>query len=254
MKLTQPSVSIGAISVFLVLSAPAYAFNFNPSTDLGSCDTIPLESLGANGVSTSTVSSCTTADGITLTAGPNDAVLTLKEVNGVKGVGVFHDVHPEGSIQEIDYDESLMLSFSESIVKSLDLSFLYKAKTPGEFVFGDVVNEVAKITASGVSGNLTGYLTVQGDTSATWSLGGNVINLSPSNGDGGGWYSIANPFGDLAVTSVKFTSPLEAGQNYTYSDFAVSGSTIAPVPEPSLLIGLSTLGVVMTVLTAKTKE
>jgi len=242
MKLTQPSVSIGAISVFLVLSAPAYAFNFTTGTNLGDCGNIPLEKLSNNNdVSVSTISTCTTADGITLST--NGGVLTVKEVNGTKGVGIYDDLHPNGSLQEIDFGETLTLSTATpSIWKSIDISFLYQ-----EGHFGDVVDEVATIKAGGI----TGTLSVLDSSSAKWSWG--IIEEQIVFGDatksGGGLFSILNPFGNMAVSSVDFTSHQDG--NYIYSDFAVTGAT---VPEPSLLIGLSTLGVVMTVLTAKTKE
>ncbi len=241
MKLTQPSVSIGAISVFLVLSAPAYAFNFTTGTNLGDCGDIPLEKLSNNNdLSVSTISTCTTADGITLST--NGGVLSLKEVNGTKGVGIYDDLHPNGSLQEIDFGETLTLSTATpSIWKSIDISFLYQ-----EGAFGDVVDEVATIKAGGI----TGTLSVLGTDSAEWSWNGFTQILSGNaTSSGGGAFSILNPFGDTKVSTVTLTSTQDG--NYIYSDFAVTGAT---VPEPSLLIGLSTLGVVMTVLTAKTKE
>ncbi len=234
---TTFSIAIG--SIFALGTAPATAFSFNSGTDLGSCGSIPLETLSSTGTSVSTVSSCTTADGITLTAGPDDAVMTLKEVNGVKGVGVFHDLHPVGSIQELDYGETITLSTaSPSIFSSLDISFLY---TPGNDVFGDVIKEVASITAGG----FTGSLSVVDSNTAQWSWNGisqTISASSSSTASGGGLYRILDPFGTTAVSEVTLTSFAEAGQSYRYSDYGLSGAeivtpTTVAVPEPSVLLG-----------------
>lgn len=231
------------ISAILAASTSANAFSFNSGTALGDCGAIPLESLSNNSeVSISAISTCTTADGFTLTT--NGGVLTQKEVNGVTGVGIYDDLHPDGSLQEIDFGETLTLSVDvPSIFTSLDLSALYKKKTGSEFVFGDIVNEVATIKAGGI----TGTLSVLGNNTAEWSWNGITQILSgsledpassglgTSTSDGGGLYRILNPFGDTAVSSVELTSSEDG--NYTYSDFSLSGAEATDVPEPSLMLG-----------------
>jgi len=223
------SIVMGSVAA---IAAPANAFSFNTGTDLGDCGSIALEKLSNNDdISVSTTSKCTTADGITLET--NGGVLSLKEVNETKGVGIYDDLHPNGSLQEIDFGESLMLSTDgPSIWESIDISFLYQ-----EGAFGDVVDEIASITAGGI----TGTLSVLGANSAQWSWGDITKNLTgDSTSDGGGFYSIANPFGDTAVSKVTLTSSQDG--NYIYSDFAVSGAEATPVPEPSLLLGIAMLG------------
>jgi hypothetical protein len=248
MKLKQASTIVGLLaSSALALSvAPAQAFSFNSGADLGGCAAVPLENLGNNTASASSLSSCTTADGITLTAGATNPVsggakLTKKEVNGVMGVGVYNDSSKAnlGSQQEIDFGETLTLSVKKpTIFESLDLSFLYKK---GEI--GDLLNEVAQVTAGGV----TGTLKVLSATQAQWNWNGIaqlVTALSPSNKSGGGLYSILNPFGNTAVSSIVLTSPQEAGRSYRYSDFALAGAKTASasVPEPTTLAGLGLVG------------
>jgi len=213
------------------IAAPANAFNFTTGTNLGECGDIPLEQLSNNSeVSISTTTSCTTADGITLST--DTGVLSLKEVNGTKGVGIYDDLHPNGSLQEIDYGEHLMLSTAgPSIWKYIDISFLYQ-----EGAFGDVVDEVAKISA----GEKMGTLSIIDEDTAEWSLGGIVEMLSKSDSTGGGSYRIHNPFGDMEVSKVTLTSNQDG--NYIYSDFGVSGAEAMPVPEPSVLLGIAMLG------------
>lgn len=223
------SLLIGSIGA---IATPANAFDFTSGMYLGDCGDIALEKLDNNDdISVSTTSSCTTADGITLST--DEGVLSLKEVNGTKGVGIYDDLHPNGSLQEIDYGENLMLSTAgPSIWKSIDISFLYQ-----KGAFGDVVDEVASITAGGI----TGTLSVLGANSAQWSWGDITQNLTgDSTSSGGGFYSIANPFGDTAVSSVELTSSQDG--NYIYSDFAVSGAEATTVPEPSVLLGIVALG------------
>jgi hypothetical protein len=238
MKLQKITAYVGLVagSVLALSSTPAQAFSFNSGSDLGSCSAVPLEKLGNDQASTGP-SSCETADGFLLEAG-DGGKLTTKEVNGVKATGVYlhSSKDGKGSQQEIDHGETLTLSLLKgpSILKSLDLAFLYKEGNT-TVAFGDKVNEIAQITAGGI----TGTLKVLSDTTAEWKWGvieQTLTALSPSNSTGGGWYSIANPFGDLKVDKVVFTSPAETGgTSYHYSDYALVGAT---VPEPATIAGL----------------
>lgn len=234
-------------SALAVAAAPAQAFNFTTGEAVGACGGIEY----TDGFS----KSCTTADGFTLTvtkdgqtAGTDanlGGYLSSKTVNGVTGVGVYGDPSPtHGTLEEIDYGEEITATLpAAKIIQSIDLAFLYQ---PGEF--GDVVYEVAEIvTAYG-----SGFLKVTGDTTAEWTFNGitQVLTaLSPSldgKNDavaGGGLYSIVNPFGDLAVSSIAFNSVNLNGDksdNYRQSDYSVAG--IKAVPEPSLMIGLGAVG------------
>lgn len=236
MKLTNLFATLGLIAGSAVaLSAPAQAFSFQTGNSLGAC------AAGFAGITGPT--SCTTADGFTLTATavnpsayPGGPQLSKKTVNGVTGVGVLNDKGGEngigpskGSQQETDAGEFLKVDFASRVVNSLELAFLYN------HAFGDVVKESAHIiTAAG-----TGILQVISDTQATYSFNGGpatIINaLSPSNGSGGGYYRISNPFGNLAVSSFKLTSPAERGTNYTFSDHSL---VAVDVPEPATMLGL----------------
>ncbi|MEC4986655.1 MAG: PEP-CTERM sorting domain-containing protein [Oscillatoria sp. PMC 1068.18] len=214
----------------------ANAFSFNGGTDLGSCSAIPIENVGT-GTPSSTVSTCTTDDGFTLTANTG-GVLTGKTVNGVTGVGIYRDESSagEGSQQEVDFGEELLLTLDEATaLQSLDIAFLYKE---GNFskAFGDFVDEVAQITANGI----TGTLQVIDAFTAVWNWDGisQIVNAtSPANSSGGGLWSITNPFGDIKVASVSLTSPQEAGESFRYSDYAIAGAE--KVPEPATVAGLA---------------
>jgi hypothetical protein len=250
MKLQQISMTIAVIagSALALSTNPAQAFSFNSGTVLGSCTAVPLENLTKYQVSAG-VPSCTTADGFTLTAGATTPIkggakLTIKKVNNVKAVGVFNDKSNQGNLQEIDYGEAVSLFLNKaSILKSLDLAFLYK-KDVKDDAFDDVVNEVAQVWV----GNKLGTLTVKTATTAEWMWDNNPAQLltaiSNSDKTGAGWYSILNPFGDTEVSLVTLTSPKEKGRSFEYSDYALVGAETATekVPEPTTLMGLGLLG------------
>jgi len=209
---------------------PAQAFNFTSGTALGTCDPI----------SEYTMKSCTTDDGFTLNVTKNGTVGSLggflaeKTVNGVTGVGVYGDDHPNGSIEEIDYGEELALAIDQpSILNSLDLGFLYRPP-----VFQDQLNEIAEVSAGGI----TGTLTVLTSTTAEWKWNGitqMLTALSNSDENGGGWYRIFNPFGTTAVTEVRLAGALPEG-DYVKRDFSLVGAE--KVPEPATLAGLGLVG------------
>jgi len=229
---------------FLALAiSPAQAFNFTTGPLGGTCANLPsfppLLSPGDPGTT-----SCTTGDGFTIST--NDGYLQTKTVNGVTGVGISggsKDVVPA----EINYPELLDLDLpSPGVLASLDLGFLYQ---PG--VFGDEVYEVAAATPDG---GMKGTLTVTGDTTAIWSLGSTVVNLSASTNDGGGWYSVENPFGNKVITGLKLKQLPGVDQNGNVittlprnnpanSDFALVGAKKAP--EPTTFAGLALVGAVL---------
>jgi hypothetical protein len=164
-----------------------------------------------------------------------------KSASGVYGVGV------GGGYTDAEIDlagEGIRFVFEGPLtVTSLDLTFLFAA--PAWF---DSANEVAKV--SFVSGGTTyeATLTVTGDTTATWSFGGGgaVTNLSIANQTGAALWSIANPFGQLAVSELTLL-PTDANgtSNASNADYAFAG--LVGVPEPTtlalLLLGLGGLAV-----------
>lgn len=242
-------------SALALSSNPAQAFSFNPastgtSADLGTCS-----ALGGTfkGLSAAKIPSCTTADGFTLEAAPTGKNLQGKEVGGIHGVGVSGKINSPTYVAdpvagEIDNGESIKLTLPNpgDVLKNIGLSFLYQ---PG--VFADKVFEKAKITTDT---GLSGFLTVTGNTSATWSFlgGGAVTNLSPSTGNGGGYYNIDNPFGDAVFSYLTLTPESYTVDFYgftikavsTNSDFALAHATAAArsVPEPTALAGLGLIG------------
>jgi PEP-CTERM motif len=228
-------VGLVAGSALSLSAAPAFAasFDFSTGTNLGSC--APLASPLSGQLSTATLPSCTTSSGFTLEGSPRN--LQGKKVNRVTGVGV-----AQGAVAgEIDNSESIKMDLPGlGTLAEVGLSFLYR---PGEQA--DVVYEVAKLVTNT---GLQGILTITGNTTATWSFaGGSVVNLSPSNNSGGGFYKILNPFGNNTFSSVKFSTIPYAGvsNNYQNTDyslvFAKSGSATA-VPEPATLAGLAMVG------------
>jgi hypothetical protein len=230
-------------SALALSSNPAQAFNFNTSTDLGSCSAL-ASPFTSSGLSSTTIKpNCKTADGFTITPNPEGKELQGKKVNGIIGVGVSGKKPVRDVVGgEIDYGESIVLTLPnpKDVLESIGLSFLYR---PG--VFADKVWEGARITTNT---GLEGILTVTGQTSATWSfLGGLVTNLSPSKGNGGGYYDIANPFGNAKfdfLTLTPFTYDLVDQKSSANSDFALAHATAVAkaVPEPTAIAGLAIVG------------
>jgi len=232
---------------FLALAiSPAQAFNFTTGPLGGTCANLPsfppLLSPGDPGTT-----SCTTGDGFTIST--KDGYLQTKTVNGVTGVGISgstNDVVPA----EVNYKEFLKLDLpSKGVLASLDLGFLYHGTTSDPGVFGDEVFEVAAATPGG---GIKGTLTVTGDTTAIWSLGGTVkylSDLSPSTAGGGGWYRVENPFGNNPISSVIMTpkdgiiNGTVSRNNPANSDFALVGAKKAP--EPTTFAGLALVGAVL---------
>ena len=122
-------------------------------------------------------------------------------------------------------------------------------------LFGDQVFEEVEITNS--AGDV-GVLAITGETSATWTLNGTVVNLSPSRdfsnpaGVGQGLYRIENPFGSSKLTGFTLTALEVANSQFGFiptgrgnSDFVLAGAgitTMTGVPEPGTAGALFGLG------------
>jgi hypothetical protein len=243
-------------SALALSSNPAQAFNF--TTELNTCSAAALTGY--------------TSDGFKLTAGTTDgrtAALACKTVadknkvddgykGNVTGIGVTASVKDQVPA-EIGIKEYIDLLFPNSkpgILNSLDLSFLYQ---PGEFA--DKVFEIAAVSTDNSTLTGQGTLRVTGDNSAVWSwLGGSQNITAKSNStdnnrsiQGGGWYSINNPFGNTVLKSLRLTalpgsktsntntpdSKLSQYSNAN-SDFSLVGAELksVTVPEPTTLAGL----------------
>lgn len=164
---------------------------------------------------------------------------------GFTGLGV-----KGGSVGgEIDLkNEWITITFAAPVVlQEIVLGHLFQSGNRG-----DTVSEVARVQVLDHADLfLAGDLSVITGTSATWSApgGGAATNLSPGlNGHGGLW-SIADPFGALAVTKIKLHAvQVGRGTGASNSDFSfvsVSGAPQGqPVPEPgtALLVGAGVAG------------
>jgi PEP-CTERM motif len=155
-----------------------------------------------------------------------------KTVGGVTGVGV-QGGYVGGEIDGKD-SEAITVDFLKAeTIGSFDLAFLYD-----KAVFSDFAGEIAAVTANGIQ---VGKLTVTGATSALWSLGGLVTNLSTAGSQaGGGAWRIANPFGNSAVSQLQFASFPNGGSGSADSDYAFV--QLETVPEPTTILGLLAVG------------
>jgi len=248
-------LSVIAGGVLALSTAPAQAFNFTTGSSLGSCSGLagPFYSGPSNQqISNFTTGSCTTADGFTLSA--NVGSLQGKIVNGVTGVGITSGPN-DPVVGEINTGEELNLMLPKTgVLQSLGLSFLYR---PG--VFSDRVYEVAAAVSNT---NLTGSLRITSPTTALWNVPGlgilnQIVNaVSGSNPDGGGWYDIANPFGNSSLSSLGLKplpgstvdnayNPTDEWLNsFQNSDFSLVSAELksSSVPEPGTLAGLALVG------------
>jgi len=139
--------------------------------------------------------------------------------------------------------ESIVFTFGEaSVITSLDLTYLFQSPN-----HEDAANEAARILARAGDATYEGILQVVDGTSATWSFvgGGAVTTVSVPTTAGEGWFSIANPFGDLGIDALELL-PVNASGNgdYRNADYAFVGLAGRPVPEPGtvLLVGAGLAG------------
>lgn len=242
MKLQTLSTGIGLIATgaIALASTPAQAFNFTTGSSLGACgvlvDNMVVPDFTAQLDDTVGVTSCKTADGFTLST--QDGYLQGKQVDDPsdpRGVGISGSRNDlvKGEINKGELLSAILDKASK--IASIDLSFLYLPP-----VYGDIVHEIAVITAGGTEGQLK----VTSQNSATWSLGGLVTNLDLSKKGEGGAYSIANPFGDTLISALQFTVP-PVGNSFKYSDYSLVAIEKASVPEPATLLGLAAVGGLM---------
>ncbi|MBD3563401.1 hypothetical protein H6S82_31860, partial [Planktothrix sp. FACHB-1355] len=167
----------------------------------------------------------------------------------VKSVGVsngepFNPDIPAG----INFGEYIDLTLPEGggILKSLDLGALYPL---GEF--GQQVYEIAA-AAPNISG-IAGTLTIKDKSTAVWSWmdGSREIKAISNSTDrksdiqGGGWYSISNPFADTFLTSLRLAPVSQPGVpplSVQNSDFGLVGAEFEKVDEPTAFAGLALVG------------
>lgn len=234
---TLAGIAAGTTASLMMLGVAAEAATLSAGDIVNSGDCVTFTSCTVNGF---TVTASGVAEGID----PTTAVMTQKTVGGVLGIGVANEGTSDPSEGEIDFGEYLTFNFAKGIIRELDLSFLYQ---PG--VYSDRVFEIAKVTA----GELTGLLTITGNNTAEWSLGGVVTNLSPSLTNFGGSYRIFNPFGEVEVSQLSLTAKINQAPDgstpasFRNSDYSFSRIVVEPtsVPEPgtvAALLGIAGVG------------
>jgi len=137
---------------------------------------------------------------------------------------------------EIDLaDESILVAFATpQKVTELALGLLFAA---GEH--DDLFDEQALVRVTFADDTSADYvLSLTGATTATFTGGAVVSNVSPGLfGDGGVW-SVADPFGDAAVKSLELLAiGPDSPQSFQNNDFGLVSLTF--VPEPGTLALLS---------------
>jgi hypothetical protein len=176
------------------------------------------------------------SDGLVVPAGSlfisSGGGLQLKTVAGWTGLGVAGGA----AGAEIDIGQKINISFTAGpqLFSSLTLGFLFD---------GPEFNDLKEIAAVRINGTTEYKLTATGATSATWSGLGAVSNLSPADIDGAGVWSISNPFGSMAITSLELY-PLSSNPTGNESDFSLVGYKTTSVPDGGATFGL--LGMAMT--------
>lgn len=164
-------------------------------------------------------------------------------LGGYVGAGVTSNAGSDLTKNEIDIEESITGHFSHGInITSFEVGRLFDGPEYGDG------NGVAKITAIFADNSAhTFTLTATGATTALWSgANGSVINLSPADDQGGGAWSVRNPFGNALVKMISFEAlPNGCTSCSNQSDYALL-SISAAVPEPEsyalLLAGFGIVG------------
>ncbi len=247
------STSLVTGAVVSISTGSAQAFSFQTGEDLGGCNPLRQEVIDKNAPSTN-LTSCETTDGFKLTAGfegnpgneTDSPLLAAKKVKDTIGLGVNFDKDLSssnpgdyGTDGEIDAGEYITLEATKgpSIFDYIELSFLYQ---PG--VHNDAVYEIALLETSQ---GKTGTLRITGNNTAEYLFNGQttIINaLSSSTKNGGGYYRIDNPFGDIKVGQVKFTAPGNPSDNSTQHDYSLVAAKATQVPEPGSAAAVLGLG------------
>jgi len=169
--------------------------------------------------------------------------LTIKNAWGTTGVGVTGG----RTSDEIDTGEQIVATFAEGVrITGIQLTYLYDGPE-----FKDV-QETARITATFADLSSISYdLTALYPSSYAWNGLGSATGPTPNTDVNGGFWTLANPFGDKAVTSLSFTAvngTCGYGTCSNQSDFALHSISTAPIPEPGtyalMLAGLSAVGFV----------
>ena len=158
-------------------------------------------------------------------------VFAHKTVGGYDVVGVLGGW--EGGEIDLSVPEGIRFGFDEAqVVTELQVGALFAAIEED-----DLYNEQALIEVEFADGSSASYvLSVTGTTTADWTGLGSVSNVSPATYGNGAVWSLANPFGTAAVTSLTL-SPIgpDAPENFRNNDYGfVSLSTVA-IPEPGTL-------------------
>lgn len=168
----------------------------------------------------------------------------VKTLYGQSGLGVTGGRTGD----EVDIDETITMFWAGGLaIKSFSVAVLFNGPEYGDWA------EIAQVTAyNGATLVGTGMLQVNATAdnlaSFTGTGFGSVTNLALADNASGGAWSVANPFGNAAITRLEFTavtSSLCGNPNCSnQSDFTLS--TVTAVPEPQtvalMLAGLTTLG------------
>lgn len=167
------------------------------------------------------------------------------------GVGVSPKTGSDKTVGEIDVGEYINAKFTMAGSKGTqDAGIFIKSFTLGLLFDGPEYNdhnEVAQVTASLFGGGtLTYTFTATGTQTGIWSgATGSFANLSPAIDGRGGIWRIDNPFGNVRISGLSFTS-INTEKCVNGSDYTLI--SISAVPEPEtyamMLAGLAGIGFV----------
>jgi len=160
--------------------------------------------------------------GVTFSAGDDTPNLGTSYW-GLRFLGLNGDLPDNGL--EIRLNQSLTVTFATpQVFDYLTLGMLFDGPEYGDN------QERAGAYANG--SNLPFVLTALGSQAAEWSFSGaTVLNLSPSTDQASGVWKVTNPFGNLAITSLRLSPLLANTPNSSESDFGLVGFSSRSVPD-----------------------
>jgi len=184
--------------------------------------------LGATALQAGTITYEADVNGLNAPAG-----VTFSGGDDIPFVGVSYWGSTFLGFKSRDDDTGLEIRLNQSLTLTFATPQIFDYLTLGLLFDGDEYDDNQERAGAYVNGtSLPFILTAIGETAADWSFSGaTVLNLSPASWSADGVWKVTNPFGNLAISSLRL-SPLSARiPNKSESDFGLIAFRSRNVPD-----------------------